>query len=109
MGDSNRKLERPFLSSRILQRRRLTNKWVLYLLVMSVKTGVLGSCGSSQEGYQILNGAEGIFLGIQQHDLIPLGMDMLFSLPRMFFLPPAFIHLHMANSFSLCRSLLGWN
>ena len=30
---------------------------------MSVKTGVLGSCGSSQEGYQILSGAEGIFLG----------------------------------------------
>ena len=30
---------------------------------MSVETGVLGSCGSSQEGYQILTGAEGIFLG----------------------------------------------
>lgn len=39
------KHKRPFLSSRILQRRRLTSKWVLYLLVMSIKTGVLGSCG----------------------------------------------------------------
>lgn len=43
------KHKRPFLSSRILQRRRLTSKWVLYLLVMSIKTGVLGSC---VEGYQ---------------------------------------------------------
>ena len=63
-GDEWRfKHKRPFLSSRILQRRRPASKWVLYLFVMSVKTGVLGSCGSSHEGYQILTGAEGIFLG----------------------------------------------